>query len=259
MAAPLYAAIVGIDGCGKSACFANALEILAGSREAVGIGDRIYVFTKDLGVAESPPIRWESVKAWSRSAAKKVHHPLSYKVAKLIELACWARIQKALKAEGNAEIILGDGAPLINIAAWGVRYHPGIFDREHCARALEYLSGEKKIPPQEMLFYLTRLPEVFLFNLLEIAAFPVPDATFFLHVTPRLAMERIRARGEKLQPHETITFLESLQAAYELVCDLIQSGMGRAVHRISVDNLTANEAAAILAEKIGALIEEGHG
>ncbi len=254
MIVPLYAAIVGIDGCGKSTCFSKTLEILARSREVVGIGDRVFAPARGPGAAESTSVRWESVKAWSRSVAKKVRHPLSYKVAKLVELVCWARIQKVLKTEGRARVILGDGAPLINIAAWGVRYHPGIFDRDHCARALEYLAGHKKIRPQEMLFYLTRLPEVFLLNLLEIAAFPVPDVTFFLHVTPELAMNRISARGEELQPHETVVFLEDLQKAYELVCDIVQSDMRRAVHRISVDNLTANETARILAEKIDALI-----
>jgi len=250
MGTSLYAAIIGVDGSGKSTCFRKVLRLLSESHTVAGIGDKVYLAGKTTGITEFDKVRWATVKEWFRSAAKRVRNPLVYETAKLTELMCWARIQKELREEVAPQIILGDGAPLVNIAGWGIHYHPRLFERCQCLNAMYYLSGKRTIPISQAYFYLRNIPEVFVLNVLGLACFPAPNITFFLHVTPETAIERISARGEKMQVHETIDFLRKLQSAYELICDILRSDFGRQTCQISVDALSPDETAHLIVEQI---------
>jgi hypothetical protein len=238
---PLHAAIIGVDGSGKSTCFRGVLKTLARSHDIMGIGDRVYSGGKGRDVAEHNKARWAGLKNRFRSTAKNMRNPLLYEVTKLAELVCWSRIHRQLVEYYMPEVILGDGAPLINIAGWGVRYHPEFFQRSHCAKALLYLSGTRKVPAGEALFYMKNIPEILLFSWSGIAPFPMPHLTFFLHVTPEVAVQRIGGRGEDAQVHETIDFLSTLQKGYELVCDILESDFRKRVCRIPVDDLSPDE------------------
>ena len=237
----LHAAIIGVDGSGKSTCFAGVLSRLARSHVVMGIGDRVYLGSRRGGVVEHSEARWAGLKVRFRSAAKNTRNPLLYEMTKLAELVCWSRIHRELEEHYVPDVILGDGAPLINIAGWGVRYHPEFFHRSHCSKALLYLSGMSRVPVREALFYLRNIPEILLFSWSGIAPFPVPELTFFLKVTPRVAINRIVRRGEDIQVHETLDFLSSLQSGYEMVCDILESDLRSRVHTIDVDDLSPEE------------------
>jgi thymidylate kinase len=237
----LHAAIIGVDGSGKSTCFRGVLKILAETNDVMGIGDKVYLGSKGRGVAVHDKTRWARPKSRFRSAAKTVNNPLLYEITKLAELVCWSRIHTQIVEHYKPDVILGDGAPLINIAGWGVRYHPDFFHRSHCAKALLYLSGTRKVPAGEALFYMKNIPEILLLNWSGIAPFPIPHLTFFLHVTPSVAIQRIGGRGEDIQAHETSSFLDRLQKGYELVCDILESDFRRRVCKVPVDDLSPDE------------------
>lgn len=256
MGTPLYAAIIGIDGSGKSTCFRASLKALSRTYTVMGIGDRVLLGRKGGEIAEFDKVRWGSAKKSFRSASRRVRNPFLYKMTKLMELICWSRIQKEVFEDPGPEVILGDGAPLINIAGWGIRYRPRFFERGQCVNAMQYLSGAKKIPLLEAPFYMRNIPEIFLLNTSGIASFPVPDTTFFLRVTPEVALERIMGRGEKLQVHETLSFLEKLQNAYELICDILDSDLRKEVHAISVDELSVSETVSAISKQIEVSIRE---
>lgn len=250
MAFSHYAAIIGVDGSGKSTCFGKTLESLAKAYTVVGIGDRVLLANRDLGVREFVEIRLAGLKRLFRNMAKGVSNPLLYKVTKLMELICRVRIEQDVLQNYAPHVMLGDGAPLINTIGWGIRYHPQFFEREQCLKAMYYLSGSRRIPFSETSFYMKNIPEILLVNRLKLASFPVPDTTFFLQVTPEVAVERIAGRGERLQIHETLTFLERLQNAYRLICDIIDSDWGKEVHQISVDSLSVDEVVSIIVKQV---------
>jgi hypothetical protein len=241
------AAIIGVDGSGKSTCFRKVLELLTEAYTVMGIGDDVYLGQKGAGVRSFSDPRWTGIKRKFRTAAKRTRNPLLYEITKLAELVCWSRIHKELQESHMPQIILSDGAPLINIAGWGIRYHPRFFHRAQCAKAIDYLSARAAIPLGEALFYLRNIPEILLFNWTRIAPFAIPHTTFFLEVAPHVAIQRIERRGEDLQTHETLEFLKELQGAYELVCDILETDLGRRVHRICVDNISPDETAAEIA------------
>jgi len=244
------AAIIGVDGSGKSTCFKKTLEGLAESHTVIGIGDEVYIGSGGDGVRRFGAARWTGLKRRFRSTAKTVRNPLLYEMAKLAELVSWSRIHKEIHDYFRPEVVLSDGAPLLNIAAWGIRYHPEFFHRFQCLKALRYLSGRARIPPTEALFYLKNMPELLLLNWSGIAPFAVPHIVFFLRVSPEVAMNRIRRRGEEIQTHETLDFLAALQGAYELVCGIVETDLGGRVHRISADDMSPDEAAAEIISRV---------
>lgn len=250
MASTLYAAIIGVDGSGKSTCFRETLKSLARTHTVVGIGDNILLGEKDTGITEFNKVHLGRLKKALRNIVKTVRNPLLYKITKLMELICRVNIQKDVFENYRPQVILGDGAPLINSIGWGIRYHPQFFEHNQCLKAIFYLSRKKKIPSSQTSFYLRNIPEIFLINRLRLASFSVPDITFFLRVTPEVAIKRITARGEELQVHETLSFLEKLQNSYSLICNILDSDLGKEVNEISVDNLSINEVVNIIVKCI---------
>jgi broad-specificity NMP kinase len=250
MVSTTYVAIIGIDGSGKSTCFRETLNRLAGSCSIIGIGDRVLMGKKREGILELQGVRRARLKKWLMTTAKDIRNPYLYKTCKLLELVCWSDIQQDLRARYRPDMILGDGSPMINTLGWGIRYRPRFFEHDQCLKAISYLSGARIIPLSQAFFYLRNIREVFLLNTLGLGRFPIPDVVFLLRVSPQVAMERIMARGKKLQVHETAEFLGRLQNAYASVCEILKSDLGRRVYEIQVDKLTIDETVTIIVNDI---------
>ena len=239
----LKIAIIGIDGSGKSSCLEGVLRELS-KRKVAGIGDDVLVSEK--GVLSRPKIGYLQIKSFLGKRVKTIRNRTFYKLAKFSELISRVKIHDAIETKYKPEIILIDGSPLINALGWGSFYHPDFYSEDQGETIMKYMMGEK-IPPSRKVFYLKHIPEIFLVNKLGIK-FQKPDVVFFLKVSPALAVKRIQMRGDERQIHEKIDFLEGLQKAYELVCNIISKTTR--VYTINTDNKNPTEVISIIITEI---------
>jgi thymidylate kinase len=63
----------------------------------------------------------------------------------------------------------------------------------------------------------------------------LPKAVVFLDVSPDVSIERIKARGQTVQPHENQEKLTKLSKAYHVVCDVLEKTLP--VYRLKGDDL----------------------
>jgi len=250
---PLVVSVVGMDGCGKSSTFRGALKILADRIRVVGIGEQV------LSGGPDEPLKERLDIPLSRSAqvigrlAKGLRWQRLYKNLKFVELSERTRIRDYVTAHDPPDVILTDGQPLVNSAAWSVAHfykEELLGDDEELYHALRYLAGEETIPLRELPYYLRRAWQLALLNLLRLGRFRFPDLIFLLDLDPAVAMARIRARGKPLQVHETKAFLGELGRGYARVCDLFQEWRGIPLTRIRVDQVSLEEAVQTVAEGV---------
>jgi diacylglycerol kinase family enzyme len=257
----VVAAIVGIDGCGKSSVFRGALDRLSGRIAVAGVGDEVLS-----GRPGHPLHARDDIPAsrFTRSVgrvAKGTRWSGLYKNLKFLELTERTRQSDYLATHEAPAAILTDGCPLVNSAAWAAaRYYRGELagDDDALYDALEHLAGERAIPLRRAPFYLRRAWQLPLLNWLRLGRYNFPDRIFLLQIDPTIAMARIRARGKPLQAHETEPFLGELAAAYERVCRLLETRRGIEVVRLPVGETALDETAGIVAEEILRQIERNN-
>jgi hypothetical protein len=245
-----HIAIIGVDGCGKSTCSLGTLEALAATSHVAGVGDGLLTGDGSGRLRELTGVPGAGLKRALGRAAKRSRGKTLYQLTKFAELMCRANIVNAIERDRDPEYIVTDGSPLLNAAAWGFYYHPKHFEPDEYMRSIGYLCHDNPVPPARMLFYLRHIPGVFLAGGLRLARFRRPDVTFFLNVSPAVAVRRIVSRGEERQIHERKGFLERLQGAYGMVCDLLENDFGCEVHRFPVDESTPEETVAKIVERI---------
>ncbi len=250
---PLVASIVGMDGCGKSSTFRGALNTLAEHVSVVGIGDRV------LSGGPDKPLEERLDVPLSRSAqivgryAKGLRWQQLYKILKFAELTQRTRMRDYVTTHDPPDVILTDGQPLVNSAAWSVaRFYKDelLGDDEELYQALRYLTGEERIPLGELPRYMGRAWPLALLNLLGVGRFKYPDLIFLLDLDPAVAMTRIRARGTALQEHEDEDSLNELGRGYARVCKLLQERCSIPLTRIRVDQVSLQEAVQIVADEV---------
>ncbi|MDH3540339.1 MAG: diacylglycerol kinase family protein [Acidimicrobiia bacterium] len=254
---PLIASVVGIDGCGKSSAFWGSTVRLGESVRVTGVGDEI--------IAGEPgvPVTVQHDAPLSRSAravgaiAKGMRRPGLYKQLKFVEFIERARIRQHLAAHDPAAVVVSDGDPLVNSAAWAVaRYYRRYLasDDDRLTDVLHFLAGDRQIPWGEMSYYLRHAWHLVLLNRLHVARFGFPDVVFLLEIDPDEAMERIRQRGRPLQAHETVPFLTELAAAYQRVCALLEKHCGVQTIVIAGATHDADQTAAHIADHLADLL-----
>jgi diacylglycerol kinase family enzyme len=252
----IVAAIVGIDGCGKSSVFRASLDLLREQITVAGVGDVVLSGGPDQPLRERDDIPATRVARAVGSRAKQTRLSGLYKNLKFLELTERTHQREYLATHDPPAVILTDGCSLVNSAAWAAaRYYRGQLagDDDALYEALEYLSGERSISPARAPFYLRHAWQLLLLNWLRLGRYAFPDRIFLLQLDPAAAMERIRARGKPLQAHETVAFLGELGDAYERVCRLLETRRGIPVVRIPVDEIPLDGAADIVA---GTIIEQ---
>lgn len=246
---PIVAAVVGVDGSGKSSTFVGTLRALADRVRVVGIGDQI------LHGGPGEPISELAGVPLSRSAkflgrfAKGLRWQRLYKNFKLVELAELAHICQYVTDHDPPDVILTDGQPLINVAGWACArfYRKDLSDDdEELWRVICYLSGEDRIPLRRLAHYVLRAWQLPLLNLLGLSRFSPSDLIFLLDIDPEVAMGRIRARGRPVQVHETAAFLGELGRGYGRVCTLLHKQRGIPLTTIRANQLSLEEVVEII-------------
>ncbi|GAI17485.1 unnamed protein product, partial [marine sediment metagenome] len=96
-------------------------------------------------------------------------------------------------------------------------------------------------------FLIKKIPEIFLINFLRVK-FQNPDIVFFLKVSPEVSLQRITIRSKEKQAHENKEFLQGLQQAYKIVCDILKKNTE--INNIDTDNKTLEEVSNIISNRI---------
>jgi diacylglycerol kinase family enzyme len=250
---PLVVSVVGIDGCGKSSTSEGVLATLAGDTTVAGIGDRV------VGGGPGQPVHARTDLPRARLAeavgrlAKGLRSPALYKNVKFLDLTERTRLLASVAERDAPRVIVCDGDPLVNTAAWAAAR----FARERLAgddaalaEGLALLTRERTLGLRALPSELRRSWQLVLLNRLPFGRFAYPDLVVLLRLDPAVALSRIRARGAPRQAHETEEFLAELDRAYERVCALLERRRGLPVVRLRVDELSRDETVAHAVEAI---------
>lgn len=241
----LVAAVVGIDGCGKTSTVLDASERLAQSVSVAALGDVVLSGGPDSGIRERDDIPLSRSARAVGAVAKGLRQPNLYKNLKLLEFTERTHVRNHLLAHEPPAVLLCDSDPLVNLNAWAAaRYLRDALagDDTRLCDMLHFMAGTRRIPVRELPYYARHVWQLALANRLHLTKFPFPDLVFLLQISPSTSMERIIARGRPLQTHENEPFLAELATAYDRVCGLLASECGIKVVRVPVGRLTHEEA-----------------
>jgi thymidylate kinase len=243
-------AVLGIDGSGKSTLSRSLARELSTEGRACLVTDDVEVFEggqrRDVQLLLA-----EKLREGLGRRAKTAGSLKSYKIPKLAELLLRDHMVEELRKWYAPDVIVLDGSPLLNIAAWARLYREEAFDEDVCHAALRVLSGrDEDIPDDHPVFDL--FPELATLRRLHLARMVVPDAALFLDVDPAVSMGRIRSRGETVQVHETEEKLGKLRAGYGLVCRVAERELGVPA-RVLDGHVEPGEAVARALEEIGGM------
>ena len=99
----LVAAVVGIDGCGKSTTFRDALDALAASFPVAGVGELVLSGNPDESVRERSDIPLTGSARLVGRLAKGRNLPTLYKDLKFLEFIERTRIPRLHRCAGAAD------------------------------------------------------------------------------------------------------------------------------------------------------------
>jgi len=239
---PPLIACLGIDGSGKSTLSRSVAQELSGTSSVCLISDRLefYEHGDHQGIQ---PLVTEKLREVIGGYAKKAKSLKLYKIPKLAELLLRDHLLHEVRRWYSPDIVVMDGCPLLNIAAWAVLYKKDPLDNETLIKAMTILTGEDlKTRQGDPIF--VRFPELSYLRRMKLNKLMLPDVVIFLDVDPTVACQRITARGEQKQVHETEEKLCQLHEAYLQVCRVIQQQWRIPTSRISGEDTPENVASA---------------
>ena len=236
---PDYVAVIGIDGCGKSTLSKSLATKHPG--ESCFIGDSL-LFYCDGNLCPMQPLITDKLRTWVGKKAKKAEKLALYKVPKITELLLRDHLLLEIGRWYRPNFIFMDGSPLLNIAAWSIIYHEDSFNQKTCSLALDILSG--KITPRLGDPLYKEFRELFFLCKMQLNQLHMPLGVIFLDITPETCIQRIQARGQRVQAHENIDKLSKLRKAYQLVIDELKSS-GHNVCVIEGDDLKPDRVSSI--------------
>jgi hypothetical protein len=249
----VVAAIVGIDGSGKSSAWRGALERLAQTVDVVGIGDTVLAGAPGVAVHARNDLPFRRVAGAICRQARQTRRAWLYRRLKTLDLMARSRSRDHVVREEQPDVVLTDGDPLVNTLAWSVGrlYRDQLVgDDRRLLEALRYLAGEEHMPVDKLPYYLRHAWQLALVNRLGLARFARPDVVVLLRLDGAAAMERIRSRGRAFQLHESREALDAIGAGYERVCDLIATHDGVEVLRIPVARTDQQETARLVTQAV---------
>ena len=146
-----------------------------------------------------------------------------YRGSKFAEMVEHSRMYESCEDGRSARFVVDDGNPLVDLLAWAeADFYRGKFDERSLHHVLGYLSGERRIPIGKWWTFARRTPGVWLLNVFDLARLKAPTVLVLVATSPAEVMERLRAAGAPLEPHENEAFLGKLQDAYRAVAALIR-------------------------------------
>jgi thymidylate kinase len=220
--------VVGIDGCGKSTLSRQLARELSETSNTCLVSDTLEYYQRGRRVSRST--KWpETLRQWIGARAKRARSLAGYKIPKLIELLLRNIVARQVERNGDANVIVMDGCPLINLVAFAILYHEQRFDAQACMQAMTALTSGAGHGNHSLL---ERVPELALLVRLRLNRLQIPDATILLDVEPELAMQRIGSRHAQRQVHENESSLGKLRSAYLTVYRILECHPGVVARRL---------------------------
>ena len=213
-------AILGIDGSGKSTVSRRLAQCLSTEGGACLVSDRLEFFENG-EPKPLQPLGLEAARGLVGRYAKRAKSLAHYKIPKLAELLLRDRLLAEVNRWYAPRIIVLDGSPLLNMAAWAALYGREGLSDERLAAAIGILAGQQRgIVRSDPVF--AELPELRRLNRLGLTHLNLPKRLVLLDLPAAAACARIAARGGARQPHETEEALQRLRDAYLRVVRIIE-------------------------------------
>jgi 1-acyl-sn-glycerol-3-phosphate acyltransferase len=240
---PAFAfAVLGIDGSGKSTLSRTVSKKLSDTFRVCLVSDNLELYENENQKELQPLFTEKAREALGRYAktAKSLKH---YKIPKLAEILLRDHILGEVQRWYTPDIIVQDGCPLINLAAWTKLYREEYFNTEVCAKAIRILTGKREaIRKDDPIF--TKFHELAVLRRFRLDHMRLPDAVIMLDVAPAVSMQRIESRGEQMQVHETEEKLAKLREGYLLVIQVVEKDFNIPIRildgALDIDKLTAS-------------------
>jgi deoxyadenosine/deoxycytidine kinase len=268
----LHVCILGIDGSGKSSVtaalpsiLAAEMNILAGS---AGEAFRITGPEEDhLTPGFQPdglPLAARLSMRLKRAAKRTADNRALYPVFKLSQMLFQDSAARRLSQRYGADVMVSDGNALLSTTARAANYLRSAsrekFHDEASGEAEEgehapvaedlravfsYIFEDKPVPAESQ----RRLPRLWkgkliyrLDKLLRLQSVWLPDVVVFLDLSPDIALERIRARRQKIDRHENPADLSQAREMYLKTVEAFRQYRSQgAAHCIRVDELSLGE------------------
>jgi thymidylate kinase len=253
-------AVLGIDGSGKSTLSRRLAVELSTKGNTCLIGEGLELFAEGRARATQPLVK-ERLRAWLQARSKHAESLARYKIPKLTELLLRDALLGEAKRWYGPDVVIMDGSPLLNMTAWSVLYREEPLSEAFCAQVVGILAGRTPSTASHKALF-EEFPVLRTMQRLRLTRLSLPDAIVFLDVEPTVAMQRIRARGEDVQVHETEEKLARLRAAYTQVVAATKKELGRPAYVFSGDQDADYVSAAVLgliAQERGVDEEGEHG
>ncbi|HKZ87060.1 MAG TPA: hypothetical protein VJ793_25830 [Anaerolineae bacterium] len=248
-----YVSIIGIDGCGKSTVTPALASLAAAELDvtaaAVGDGLSCKASQEDLcAPGFAPDGEMISVRIgrlfWWLSKSTAAHRRL-YPLLKLLHLAAQARTVQQAVGRYQPGVVFSEGNLLLSAGGRAINY----VDADAPASALATLTNPflrleilydyvmegkplspdliRAIPGLKMMRWLRRIDVRLKLGLMEL-----PDAIVYLDIAPEVALARLVAGGQKLDPHENILDLTQARVMYRHVVSFFRRRRGERYARV---------------------------
>ncbi len=183
---PIYVAVIGIDGCGKSSLARALTTDFAG--KCCFIGDRLEFYNG--GVRQTVrPYLTETVRRWISKKAKLAQNLSSYKYPKILELFLRDRLLKVIERRDPPGVYFLDGSSILNLLAWINIYSKEELGTEKISEAIALLEGKEQTSLSNYL--VKRFPELLVVSALGLNRLQLPDEVVFLDPDPDVCLKRI--------------------------------------------------------------------
>ncbi len=257
-APPVRAAVCGIDPASRGAIAVELVRRLGRAGRTVGIAEPALEADAS-GARELPggsPVARS--RAWIAFLAWLFRTGGLYRGSRFAEMVEHSRMEESLEHGRTARFVVDDGSALVDLLAWAeADARREKLDERTLHHVIGYLSGERRIPLGKWWSLARRTPGVWLLNVFDLARLKVPPVLVLVATPPAEVMERRRAAGEALEPHDNEEFLGRLQEAYRDVAALLKR---RGVEVIEFDASTPTpETAVAMAADACLRLSEGQG
>jgi 1-acyl-sn-glycerol-3-phosphate acyltransferase len=208
-------AVLGIDGSGKSTVSRSLAQRLSVPGSACLVSDRLEFYERG-ELKPLQPLGLEEARGMLSRYAKQAKSLATYKIPKLAELLLRDRLLSDVNRWYAPQLVVQDGSPLLNMAAWVALYDRENLDDDTLLKAIAVLTGDNSgLSRNDPVF--RQIPELALLSRLGLAHLQLPRLLFLLDLPAHVACARITSRGGPRQPHETEEKLGRLRQAYQRV------------------------------------------
>ena len=262
----IQVAIVGIDGSGKSTLAASLAALIAAERGLVAgsaVADELWFRSPDIDLAgpgfhpRGYAIAARLNRLFRKLSRLVVEHKALYPAAKVFQMLLQDNAAVKLSKKYHVDVMVSDGNLLLSGAGRAFNYRgptddpPSVDDIDH---AFQHLLQGTRLGPESR----RHLPSLATAEALALTARVarwqgvwIPDHAVFLDLTPDAAVDRVSARGTKVDRHENAADLATARDGYLRVLEVMRRNKGAAsVHVIEVGSMRPGD---VLAAAVQAL------